>query len=1047
MPNNAAPQPISEVAHRAEPGAPYINSWLLLGTFDNDAKNNGYDRDLIGESSAAPQAGQTADGQSWRYFDDRLFSRNYDDYNDLYSYFSVRQNSSAAAKVAYLHSYVYLPAAQNVQLCVGADTSFKAWINGTLAAASTRSTPDVPLANGDVNNGGRDFVVVPAALKSGWNRLLLKIANTEDGRFGCYARFTTSEGSAPNGLLYSTNGGGGKLQIENAAMPEAKTGALPVAWREWSYVGAQPDRKKLLEMGLGGSSVETGQTPAQIAGIGVPFSFNAGLGMSASPFKFTARGGSSPLTWTKSGGTLPAGMKLGSDGTLNGTPQVGAKLGDYRFTVQARDAKGATATREYSLTLKERPNRWIEIGRLDALIHGPENIPAAEVPKLAQQMKREGYALGLPISYNNGENRFRYPSKYGPSIAPDDRIALFKKSLEDAGVGFGMYMGNLNLANPDTFPVNQQLLMVREALERYHPKALWFDWLGLDGTSLDSLFSAIKSIDPNIVIILNGSERMSNGDWDVLAFEGWGAWGDNAWRTWPSLFPWPKKFTPETWRLSIEPKWEPGGDHLSDWREMLRIQLSLVGEGFIANMDHTATLGKKPESVPFDSWPLIQLHQNMANWASPKNAPPLYEAYTNVDRGPLPAARYGYNTINIQRDAIYLIALKNPRGKTGLPADGKLNLGAIPAKVKSVTLMNANTPLPFSQSASTRKVTINAKNVAQDDMATIIAIALEKPLTEAQAKAPPLPQVQNGAPISPVPAGNLATGKPVWLRSADDSHDLIPSAGAMAVYGIDGNPKTLAVGGSEYAWSYKVDLKKVHTVRRITVVTGETLWATRYRLLTSQDGKEWTTVVIDDDGTAGTHVFNVAPIEARFVRVQSLKPDGPNQTGLQMAIAELQVFETAAPNVPVTPRPKLQNNLALGKPAKLLSVDGTRELVPSADSVASKGVDGDPTTIAQGAYEYAWTYEVDLGQVATVGRVNIAFGNGFWATEYNVLLSQDGKTWTTVAQVKGNDFGGLKSHSFAPTKARFVRVQALKPDAPNQLGTQMSIAELEVFAK
>ena len=1037
------PAPLTEVARRGEPGAPYINSWLLLGTFGNDAQSSGYDRDFIGESNAAPQAGQSVDDQKWRYFDDRLFSRNYDDYNDLYSYFSVRQNDSSAAKVAYLHSYVYSPSAQNVQLRVGADTSFKAWINGTLAAASTRSTPDKPLPNGDVNNGGRDFVVVPAALTSGWNRLLLKIANTEDGRFGFYARFTTADGSAPNGLIYSTGGGDGKLAIENEAMPEAKSGALPVAWREWSYVGAQPDREKLLEMGQGGSGAN-GQTPPQIAGMGIGFTYNAGLGMSASPFRFSASGGKAPYSWTKSGGTLPTGMKLGGDGTLGGTPTLAAKLGDYKFAVQVRDNTGASATREYSLTLKERPNRWLEKGRLDALIHGPENIPAADVPKVAQQMKREGYALGMPISFNNGGHKFRYPSKFGENIAPDDRVALFKKSLEDAGVGFGMYMGNLNVNGATPFSVNRQLLMVREAMERYHPKALWFDWLGLDGTSLDSLFSAIKSLDPNIVIILNGSERISNGDWDVLAFEGWGAWGNNAWRTWPSVFPWPKKFVPETWRLSVEPTWELSGGLLSDWREMLRIQLSLIGEGFIANMDHSASLGKKTE--PFADWSLIQLHGNMANWASPKNAPPLYEAYVNVDRGPLAAAAYGYNTINVKRDAIYILALKNPRGKVGLPADGKLNLGALPVKVKSVTLMNSNAPLPFSQSASTRALTINAK-VVQDEAATIIKIALEKPLTETQAKAPPLPQLLTSVPTSPIPAGNLATGKPVWLRSADDSHDLGPSAGAMAIYGVDGDPKTLAVGGGEWAWSYKVDLKKVHTVRRIVVQFGEKLWATQYRVLTSQDGIEWTTVVVDDAGTPGTHVFNIAPIQARFVRVQSLKPDGPNQTGGQMAIAELQVFETAAPNVPVTPRPQKQDNLATGKSAKLLSMDGTRELGPSADSVASKGVDGDPATIAQAGGEYAWTYEVDLGKGATLGRVNITFGKGVWATEYNVLLSPDGKEWKTVAQVKDNGFGGVKSHSFAPTKARYVRVQAIKPDAPNQPGAQMGIAELEVFAK
>jgi hypothetical protein len=33
--------------------------------------------------------------------------------------------------------------------------------------------------------------VAPVTLQSGWNRLLLKVANREAGRFGFYARLTT----------------------------------------------------------------------------------------------------------------------------------------------------------------------------------------------------------------------------------------------------------------------------------------------------------------------------------------------------------------------------------------------------------------------------------------------------------------------------------------------------------------------------------------------------------------------------------------------------------------------------------------------------------------------------------------------------------------------------------------------------------------------------------------------------------------------------------------------------------------------------------------
>jgi hypothetical protein len=55
----------------------------------------------------------------------------------------------------------------------------------------------------------------------------------------------------------------------------------------------------------------------------------------------------------------------------------------------------------------------------------------------------------------------------------------------------------------------------------------------------------------------------------------------------------------------------------------------------------------------------------------------------------------------------------------------------------------------------------------------------------------------------------------------------------------------------------------------------------------------------------------------------------------------------------------------------------------------------------------------------------VTFGSGY-ATRFEFPVSADGKTWQTV-------------------RARYVRVCGLKPDGPGQPGTQMSIAELEVY--
>lgn len=160
-------------------------------------------------------------------------------------------------------------------------------------------------------------------------------------------------------------------------------------------------------------------------------------------------------------------------------------------------------------------------------------------------------------------------------------------------------------------------------------------------------------------------------------------------------------------------------------------------------------------------------------------------------------------------------------------------------------------------------------------------------------------------------------------------------------------------------------------------------------------------------------------------------------------VEALRAVRTELREGPTRP-PVPPGNKACRKPAKLLSLDGTRNLpVNSNTHYPWQGVDGKADTIALAAAEWPWTYEVDLVDTASVQRVKITFGSGY-ATEFEVRLSPDGKNWETVATKSGHD-GAPCEFTFAPKTARFVRVCALKPDGENQPGSQMSVAELEVY--
>ncbi|SDQ35237.1 putative Ig domain-containing protein [Pseudoxanthomonas sp. CF125] len=79
-----------------------------------------------------------------------------------------------------------------------------------------------------------------------------------------------------------------------------------------------------------------------------PGSLPAGVRGSAYTQTLTASGGMAPYTFALTGGTLPPGMSLGSNGVLSGTP---AADGDFSFTVAATDANGFSGTMNFVWTV------------------------------------------------------------------------------------------------------------------------------------------------------------------------------------------------------------------------------------------------------------------------------------------------------------------------------------------------------------------------------------------------------------------------------------------------------------------------------------------------------------------------------------------------------------------------------------------------------------------------------------------------------------------------------------------------------------------------
>ncbi|MDR2440915.1 MAG: alpha-L-fucosidase [Planctomycetaceae bacterium] len=143
-----------------------------------------------------------------------------------------------------------------------------------------------------------------------------------------------------------------------------------------------------------------------------------------------------------------------------------------------------------------------------------------------------------------------------------------------------------------------------------------------------------------------------------------------------------------------------------------------------------------------------------------------------------------------------------------------------------------------------------------------------------------------------IPAKNIAWKKPAFLRSNNNKRELMPSTNIThaARSGNDGNRNTTAVGAFEWAWTYETDLLEPIKIQRIVVHFGSG-YPTEVELFSvAPTGNEISLGRFNEQKGQSLDV-SFDPKEVRQIRVRSYKPNGPNQPGRQMSIAELEVYE------------------------------------------------------------------------------------------------------------------------------------------------------------
>ncbi|WP_328446600.1 penicillin acylase family protein [Amycolatopsis sp. NBC_00438] len=128
-------------------------------------------------------------------------------------------------------------------------------------------------------------------------------------------------------------------------------------------------------------------------------------------------------------------------------------------------------------------------------------------------------------------------------------------------------------------------------------------------------------------------------------------------------------------------------------------------------------------------------------------------------------------------------------------------------------------------------------------------------------------------------------------------------------------------------------------------------------------------------------------------------------------------------------------NLAPGK-----TVSATSAETGFYPSPASNAIDGNASTRWASDWSDDQAITVDLGSVQPVSRVALSWESAY-GKGYKIQTSPDAVNWTDAAVVTNGD-GGQDNVSFAPTQARFVKLQGV------QRGTKYgySLYEFEVYA-
>ena len=221
---------------------------------------------------------------------------------------------------------------------------------------------------------------------------------------------------------------------------------------------------------------------------------------------------------------------------------------------------------------------------------------------------------------------------------------------------------------------------------------------------------------------------------------------------------------------------------------------------------------------------------------------------------------------------------------------------------------------------------------------------------------------------------------------------------------LDDDPATRwSSAAADDQW-WMVDLGSAREVSAMEL-DWDAAYASRYEILTSLDGVNFSVAQQVALLAPGTHRASFPARTARYVRVRALQ---------RATLSGISFSEARALGPPdaVAPPPA---DLALGRPASASSTHSSAGVPEAAN-------DGDSLTRWSSLFADGQWWQVDLGSVKSVDRVEVNWEFAY-ASSYRIQTSTDGTTFTTAASVTRSG-AGLAPTTFAARPARYVRLVA-----------------------